>query len=64
VYVEGKITTRKWKDKEGNDRYTTEIRADQMTMLGGKGEEEKPKTKANDKGDAGKFNDMESEIPF
>jgi single-strand DNA-binding protein len=64
VYVEGKITTRKWKDKEGNDRYTTEIRADQMKMLGGKAEEEKPKTKANDKGDAGKFNDMESEIPF
>jgi single-strand DNA-binding protein len=38
VYLEGKITTRKWQDKEGNDRYSTEIRAEQMTMLGGKGE--------------------------
>lgn len=36
VYIEGKLTTRKWTDKDGQDRYTTEIRADQMTMLGGK----------------------------
>jgi single-strand DNA-binding protein len=39
VYVEGKISTRKWQDKEGKDRYTTEIRADQMKMLGGRGED-------------------------
>jgi single-strand DNA-binding protein len=37
VYIEGKLQTRKWQDKQGNDRYTTEIRADQMQMLGGKG---------------------------
>lgn len=36
VYIEGKLQTRKWQDKEGNERYTTEIRADQMKMLGGK----------------------------
>ena len=36
VYVEGKIKTRKWEDKEGNIRYNTEILADNMTMLGGK----------------------------
>lgn len=36
VYVEGKIKTRKWQDKEGQDRYTTEIIADNMVMLGGK----------------------------
>lgn len=36
VYVEGKLTTRKWQDKEGNDKYTTEIIADQMQMLGGR----------------------------
>ena len=36
VYVEGKIKTRKWEDKEGNTRYKTEIMADNMTMLGGK----------------------------
>ncbi|GAB4174079.1 MAG: hypothetical protein Fur0039_15910 [Rhodocyclaceae bacterium] len=34
VYVEGSLRTRKWQDKEGNDRYTTEIRADVMQMLG------------------------------
>ena len=36
IYVEGKIRTRKWEDKEGNSRYSTEIIADNMTMLGGK----------------------------
>lgn len=39
VYLEGKIQTRKWQDKDGNDRYTTEIVANQMTMLGSKGGE-------------------------
>ena len=39
VYIEGKIQTRKWQDKEGIDRYSTEIVADKMTMLGGKSEE-------------------------
>ena len=34
VYVEGKLRTRKWQDKEGQDRYTTEIIADNMQMLG------------------------------
>jgi single-strand DNA-binding protein len=37
VYVEGTLRTRKWQDKEGKDRYTTEIVADEMQMLGGKG---------------------------
>ena len=36
VYVEGKITTRKWTDKEGNDRYSTEIRAEGIQVLGRK----------------------------
>ena len=34
VYIEGSLRTRKWQDKDGNDRYTTEIRADEMKMLG------------------------------
>jgi single-strand DNA-binding protein len=34
VYVEGKLRTRKWTDKDGNERYTTEIIADDMKMLG------------------------------
>ncbi|MDO9598532.1 MAG: single-stranded DNA-binding protein [Azoarcus sp.] len=34
VYVEGRLQTRKWQDKDGQDRYTTEIRGDEMKMLG------------------------------
>jgi single-strand DNA-binding protein len=37
VYIEGKLQTRKWQDKDGNDRYTTEIVAKEMQMLGGRG---------------------------
>jgi single-strand DNA-binding protein len=37
VYIEGRLRTRKWQDKSGNDRYTTEIVANDMQMLGGRG---------------------------
>lgn len=37
VYIEGSLRTRKWQDKSGNDRYTTEVRATDMQMLDGKG---------------------------
>ena len=37
VYVEGRIRTRKWQDKEGQDKYTTEIVADRMQLLGSRG---------------------------
>ena len=37
VYVEGRIRTRKWQDKDGQDRYTTEIMADNMQLLGSRG---------------------------
>jgi single-strand DNA-binding protein len=37
VFIEGKIRTQKWQDKQGNDRFTTEIVADNMQMLGGRG---------------------------
>lgn len=36
VFIEGKLQTRKWQDQQGNDRYTTEIIADNMQMLGGR----------------------------
>lgn len=36
IYVEGALRTRKWQDKHGNDRYTTEITATEMQMLGGR----------------------------
>lgn len=68
IYVEGSLRTRKWTDKSGVERYSTEIRADMMKMLGGKGDEEsqspeqksQPKA-ANPSGDNG-F--AEDEIPF
>jgi len=37
VYIEGELRTRKWQDKEGQDRYSTEIVANEMQMLGGRG---------------------------
>lgn len=37
VYIEGKLRTRKWQDRDGNDRWTTEVIADEMQMLGGRG---------------------------
>ena len=37
MYIEGKLRTRKWQDRDGNDRWTTEIIADEMQMLGGRG---------------------------
>jgi single-strand DNA-binding protein len=75
VYVEGSLRTRKWQDKEGQDRYSTEIRGDVMQMLGrreGGGEpreaagsgEAKPAAAAAAKKPAGKFDDMEDDIPF
>jgi len=38
VYIEGSLRTNKWQDKSGNDRYTTEIVASEMQMLGGRGD--------------------------
>lgn len=38
VYIEGRLQTRKWQDKNGQDRYTTEIVASEMQMLGGRGQ--------------------------
>ena len=38
IYVEGRLQTRKWQDKEGQDRYTTEVRGDVMRMLDKRGE--------------------------
>src|SRR6516225_10204493 len=78
VYVEGRLQTRKWQDKDGQDRYTTEIVANQMQMLGsrqgmggggrGAGEEsQEPRpasSKAPAKAGGGKFDDFEDDIPF
>jgi single-strand DNA-binding protein len=62
VYVEGRIQTRKWTDKEGVERYTTEIRGDRMQMLGGRQSSEQPAKPAPAKG--GKPDEMDDDIPF
>lgn len=48
VYIEGKLRTRKWQDKSGADRYSTEIVANEMQMLGGKGEKRAEPMEAED----------------
>ena len=42
IYIEGRLQTRKWQDREGNDRYTTEIVASEMQMLGSRGSSNEP----------------------
>jgi single-strand DNA-binding protein len=68
VYVEGSLRTRKWTDQSGVEKYSTEIRADQMQMLGGKAEHNpqqaaKPAQKPTQKPSSG-FDDMPDDIPF
>lgn len=69
VYIEGGLHTRKWTNKDGVDQYTTEIKAMQMQMLGGKQDGErsapaKPAQAARPVPAGGGFDDMESDAPF
>ena len=64
VYIEGKLQTRKWQDKQGNDRYTTEIVASQMQMLGGgRSQQERTDSPSSDSSTAATDFD-DSDIPF
>jgi single-strand DNA-binding protein len=76
VYVEGRLKTRKWQDKDGTDRYTTEIIGESMQLLGGKEEgdggerpaaapaQARPAAKpAAEKTSTG-FDEMDDDIPF
>ena len=51
VYIEGRLQTRKWQTKEGQDRYTTEIIADSMQMLGGRDDNSSSQSSAPQKDD-------------
>lgn len=72
VYVEGRLETRKWQDKDGHDRYTTEIIADKMQMLGSRGgsnsfevmDKEGGKPAGKPAKGGGEFDDFEDDIPF
>ena len=62
VYVEGRLQTRKWTDQSGTERYTTEIVADQMQMIGGKSDQPtEPKQTSNR---ASHGDGFDSDIPF
>jgi single-strand DNA-binding protein len=75
VYIEGRLRTRKWTDKEGNDRYTTEVTADAMQLLGSRGGAGEPAMRdsggespprrrgGGSKGSRGP-EDLEDDIPF
>lgn len=71
IYVEGKLATRKWQDKEGKDRYTTEIIVNELQMLGGKQDggqsvntpANKPESTSNQGSGIG-LGDLESDLPF
>lgn len=66
VYVEGSIRTRKWTDKEGQERYTTEIRGDEMKMLGGKSEsqQEQRQTPKQPNKTFSHGDELDSDVPF
>ncbi len=75
VYIEGRLQTRKWTDKEGQDRYTTEIVADRMQMLGSRSGGSERMSAQEDAAPAaerrpaaaksgGNFDDLEDDIPF
>ena len=62
IYIEGTLRTRKWQDKNGADRYTTEILADELQLLGSKGgERAAPAAKSAPQPGDEDFND---DIPF
>ncbi|MFT7114539.1 MAG: single-strand DNA-binding protein [Candidatus Azotimanducaceae bacterium] len=65
VFIEGKLKTRNWQDKEGNTRYTTEVVADTMTMLGAKGSgdnADEPTTISAPTEEA--FSEADDDLPF
>lgn len=64
VYVEGKLQTRKWQDKDGKDRYTTEIIADEMKMLGGGGEKPQEKPEKTGRQQHYEKADFDDDLPF
>ena len=71
VYIEGKLRTRNWQDKDGNTRYTTEIVGDNMTMLGSKNEssssnqnQPENQTQDNNKPKAELKEDESDDLPF
>jgi single-strand DNA-binding protein len=68
VFIEGKLETRKWEDKNGNDRYTTEIIGYRLDMIStgersGQSKPQKPNKQSNVELDED-FDDMDHDLPF
>ena len=64
IYVSGKMQTRKYTDKNGIERYTTQVIANEMRMLGGKKDSSESNDSGGSKSSAGGFDDMVDDIPF
>jgi single-strand DNA-binding protein len=80
IYVEGRLKTRKWQDKDGHDRYTTEVHVHELKILSGRkdgegahgtagGTSKQPSSKTQQEkkpaqDSSGGFNDFEDDIPF
>jgi single-strand DNA-binding protein len=67
VYIEGRLQTRKWQDKNGNDRYTTDIIGDKMQMLSPKSERRSSDTGSEPVSSGGGFEEppfQDDDIPF
>ena len=65
VYLEGSLRTRKWQDKDGHDRYSTEIVANEMQMLGGRAEASAPARSAPEAGaESAPPDAFDDDIPF
>ncbi|MBJ89048.1 MAG: single-stranded DNA-binding protein [Woeseia sp.] len=69
VYIEGRLRTRKWQDQSGNDRYSTEIVADEMQMLGGRSGSgapagQTPSAPQHQSPPQGDSDDFDDDIPF
>jgi single-strand DNA-binding protein len=71
VYIEGKLRTRSWEDQQGNKRYITEVIADNMTMLGGRRDENseavveaKEEEEANPPDPTEVSDDVSDDLPF
>ena len=63
IYIEGRLRTRKWDDKDGNTRYTTEVEGQSMTMLGGRPSENNSVTAPVDKEVVKEDIDTDTETP-
>jgi len=63
IYIEGRLRTRKWDDKDGNTRYTTEVEGLSMTMLGGRPSENNSGTAPVDKEVVQEDIDTDTETP-